>query len=138
MRGTTRSAERLPQIDAAGAEPLVADPDRVATLVPALEHVAVACVLLGSAAGEREQLAALHGPRLDMLLSKLLDTTVRGIVYETAGTIEAGLLRAGAARVRAFCEDSRIPYALLAAGQGDGRAWVAAAVAAVEQVLAAR
>jgi hypothetical protein len=104
VRGTTRRPERCAEIEAAGAEAVVADPDRVATLAPALAGVAVVCVLLGSASGSAEQLAALHGPRLEMLLSRILDTPVRGFVYEQA---------AGAELVSATCGRSRIPYAVV-------------------------
>jgi hypothetical protein len=135
VRGTTRDPRRLEQIEAAGAEALVGDPDRIATLAAALEHVGVACVLLGSAAGQARQLEALHGSRLEMLLSRMLDTTVRGIVWEAAGGVDPDLLQAGAQRVRAFCEDSRIPYAMLQADPSDHDAWLAAAIAAVERVL---
>ena len=87
VRGTTRSPERAPEIEAAGAEPFIADPDRIATLMPALDNVAVVCVLLGSANGEREHLEALDGSRLEMLLTRLIDTTVRGVVYQAHGTV---------------------------------------------------
>ncbi len=119
-------------------EAMVGDPDVVATLARSLEHVSVTCVLLGSAVGSPEQLAALHGTRLEMLLSRMLDTTVRGIVYEAAGAVDAAALQAGAARVRACCEDSRIPYALLRADPADVDAWTVAAVAAVDSALDGR
>jgi len=119
VRGTTRDPARRGEIEAAGAEAVIGDPDVVATLARSLDHVSVACVLLGSAVGSPEQLAALHGPRLEMLLTRMLDTTVRGIVYETAGAVDPAVLRAGAERVRACCEDSRIPYALLEADPVD-------------------
>jgi hypothetical protein len=135
VRGTTRDPGNRAQIAASGAEALVADPDRVATLSGALEHVSIACVLLGSAVGSFEQLAALHGSRLAMLLQRTLDTTVRGIVYEAAGAVDPGVLRAGAEIVRAVCEESRIPYALLAADPADHGAWLAATTAAVDQLL---
>jgi hypothetical protein len=73
-----------------------------------------------------------------MLLTRMLDTTVRGIVYETAGSVDAAVLEAGAAHVRARCDDSRIPYALLDADSGSAAAWTSAAVQAVEGVLARR
>ena len=114
---------------------MIGDPDVVATLARSLEHVSVACVLLGSAVGSREQLAALHGTRLDMLLTRMVDTTVRGIVYEASGSIDASVLKGGATRVRECCEDSRIPYALLSADPGDGDAWTVAAMAAVNRAL---
>jgi uncharacterized protein YbjT (DUF2867 family) len=135
VRGTSRDRARLDRIERAGAEAVLADPDRVATVSPALEHVAVACVLLGSAAGAPAQLEALHSTRLDMLLTRILDSPVRGIVYESRGTVPRAVLDGAAARVRAFCEDSRIPYALLEADGADHQAWLAAALAAVERVL---
>jgi Trk K+ transport system NAD-binding subunit len=133
VRGTTRDPRRVPAIESAGAEAVVADPDRVATLAFALEHVGAAVILLGSAVGSSEAVAALHGSRLDMLLSRMLDSTVRGIVYEATGTVAASIIDSGAQRVSAFCEDSRIPYALLNA-PGDG--WPEEAANAVERVLA--
>jgi uncharacterized protein YbjT (DUF2867 family) len=136
IRGTTRDPGRVREIAAAGAEAVVADPDRIATLAPVLEHVGVVCVLLGSAHGEAVELAALHGTRLDMLLTRILDSPVRGLVYETAGRVDPVLLAGGAARVRSFCEDARVPYALLDADPGDHASWVGAAVGAVERVLA--
>ena len=135
VRGTTRDPGRRAEIEAAGAEAVIGDPDVVATLARSLEHVSIACVLLGSAVGSPEQLAALHGTRLEMLLTRMLDTTVRGIVYEAAGSVDAALLGAGAARVRERCEDSRIPYALLEADPADVDAWTVAAVAAVNRAL---
>ena len=138
VRATTRDPRRRAEIEAAGAESYVGDPDRVATLAPALAHVGVACLLLGSASGSAEQLAALHGTRLDMLLERMLDTTVRGIVYEAAGTVDPALLAAGAQRVRHACERSLIPYVLLDADPGDHTAWVPVAAAAVQRALLSR
>jgi len=113
----------------------VGDPDVVGTLARSLEHVGVVCVLLGSALGSPEQLRALHGPRLDMLITRMVDTTVRGVVYEAAGSVDTAILDPGAALVRARCEDARIPYVLLRADSGDHRAWVASAAAAVQRAL---
>jgi uncharacterized protein YbjT (DUF2867 family) len=135
VRGTTRDLGRVAEITAAGAEAVVADPDRVATLVGALDHVTVACVLLGSARGAAESLAALHSSRLEMLLTKIVDTTVRGVVYEARGSVDAGLLEHGAARLRAFADRSRAKWALLEADPADRAVWVAAASEAVDSVL---
>jgi hypothetical protein len=135
VRGTTRDPDGRAAIEAVGAQSLVADPDVIATLAGALDHVTVACILLGSAVGPAEKLAALHGSRLEMLLTRMVDTTVRGVVYEAAGSVDPGVLQAGAARVRARCEDSRIPYVLLDADARDPLAWTASAVAAVELAL---
>ncbi len=135
VRATTRDPAHVGAIEAAGAEAVVGDPDRVATIAPAFEHVGAAVILLGSAVGTPEALAALHGSRLDMLLLRMLDSTVRGIVYEAVGSVDSSILDAGAERVRTFCEGSRIPYALLVVVGG---AWPSAAADAVENVLRGR
>ncbi len=135
MRGSTRDRGRLAVIEEAGGEAILGDPDRVATLAPALDRVAVACVLLGSAAGSPAQLTALHGTRLEMLLTRMVDTTVRGVVYEAAGSVDPWLLERGAALVRERCEDSRIPYAFLRADPADHAGWTAAAADAVQRSL---
>jgi uncharacterized protein YbjT (DUF2867 family) len=136
VRGTTRDCERASTIEDAGVEAFVGDPDRIATLMPALDRVTVACILLGSAVGTSDELTALHGARLEMLLTRTIDTTVRGIVYEAAGSVEAAVLEAGAARVRERCEDSRIPYVLLREDPADRDAWTRSATAAVQRTLA--
>ncbi|MFZ1995399.1 MAG: NAD(P)H-binding protein [Solirubrobacteraceae bacterium] len=138
VRGTTRDPARRAEIAAAGAEPFVGDPNLVGTLAPALAQVGVACILLGSAAGTEEELTALHGTRLDMLLERMLDTTVRGVVYQAAGSVEPATLRRGAARVRDACERSLIPYQLLTADPGSDEAWLPQAVAAAERALLGR
>jgi uncharacterized protein YbjT (DUF2867 family) len=79
VRGTTRDGARSEAIAAAGAEPYVGDPDRVGTLMEALRGVTIVCWLLGTVPD-----ADLHGPRLRMLFEKLVDTPVRGVVYEAA------------------------------------------------------
>ena len=104
-------SDRISEIEEAGAEAIVADPDVIGTLARSFEHVSVACVLLGSAVGPPEQLVALHGTRLEMLLTRMVDTTVRAVVYEAAGSVEPRLLERGAALVRERCGDARIPYA---------------------------
>lgn len=135
IRGTTRDPGRVSGIEAAGAEAVVGDPDRIATIASALDHVTIAYVLLGSAAGPPELVRALHETRLEMLLSKMLDTTIHGIVYEAAGTVAPDVLLAGSSLVRSVCEGSRIPYLLLDADPVDHTAWVRAAVDAADALL---
>jgi hypothetical protein len=77
VRGTTRDPARAGAIAAAGAEPYVGDPDRIGTLMVALQGVTVVCWLLGHVADHD-----LHSGRLRMLFEKLVDTPVRGVVYE--------------------------------------------------------
>jgi hypothetical protein len=136
VRGTTRNPARGAVLEAAGVEPVIADPDRVGSLVPALEHVSAVCLLLGSAAGDREAVAALHGFRLEMLLSKLIDTTVRGVIYEGVGTVPREVLDGGAELVRQTGQRSHIRNAVLGQDPGDTEAWVREAQAAVEAVVA--
>ena len=56
-------------------------------------------------------LAAIHGPRLERLLEEIVDTPVRGFVYEARGTVDRGLLARGgaivAARRRALADPGR-------------------------------
>ena len=136
VRGTTRTEARRAQIESSGAEVWIGDPDRIATISYALADVTILCWLMGSAEGSREQLAALHGSRLRMLLERSIDTTVRGLVYEAAGSVDPQLLAAGAETVRAACDYSEIPHALLAANPGDHETWRAAALDAVHGLLA--
>src|SRR5213078_1435393 len=96
VRGTTRRAARVAEIEASGAQAAIADPNRLGTLLPELEGLAAICWLMGSAVGEPELIAALHGPRLESLLEKLVDTPVRGFVYEAGGTVQRTRLDAGA------------------------------------------
>ena len=136
MRGTTRRPQAVADLEAAGAEAVLADPDRVVTLVPAFEHVTVAFVLLGSVSGPPAAATALHGTRLEMLLTKMLDTTIRGIVYQAAGTVPTEVLRGGAERVQATCENSVIPYSLLRSDPRQAAAgWIEEALAATDGLL---
>jgi uncharacterized protein YbjT (DUF2867 family) len=133
VRGTTRKPERLPEIDAAGAEAVVADPDRLGTLMRQLHGVSVVCWLMGTADGAAA--AHLHGPRLRTLLERLVDTPVRGVVYEAAGSVEPALLARGAAAV---CEASAtwsIPAEVVEAEPGEAHAWLAAMTSAVDRLL---
>lgn len=134
-RGTTRRRDRVDAIAAAGAEPYVGDPDRIGSLTYALDGTTIVCWLLGSAAGDSETVAALHGSRLHMLLERSIDTTVRGIVYEAAGAVGVETLRAGAETVRRACAYSEIPFAVLEADPADSAKWVDAARGAVLGLL---
>jgi uncharacterized protein YbjT (DUF2867 family) len=80
VRGTTRDRARFEAIAATGAEPVLADPDRVGTLVAALDAVAVVVWMLGRVADPE-----LQGPRLRALLERLVDSPVRGFAFEAPG-----------------------------------------------------
>lgn len=134
VRITTRSESARAAIERTGAECWIGDPDRIATLRQALDRVTVACWLLGTATGEPQALQALFGTRLEYWLTQVIDTTVRGFVYEAAGTVAPELLGGGLAQVRTICELNSIPYAVVEADPGDAR-WLAAARAGVESFL---
>jgi uncharacterized protein YbjT (DUF2867 family) len=131
VRGTTRSPERLAELEAAGIEGVVADPDRLATLVPALAGVTVVCWLMGSAAGSPE----VHGDRLRTLTEHLVDTPVRGLVYEAAGSVDPTLLERGADIVRTASGTWHMPVEVVAVDPASHGDWVEGMRAAVETVL---
>jgi nucleoside-diphosphate-sugar epimerase len=135
VRGTTRRREHVESIEAAGIEPALADPDRVGTVLESIEDVTVVAWLLGSARAGPEVLAAIHGPRLERLLEELVDTPVRGFVYEAEGTVEPGTLEEGRRIVRAASERWRIPVEVLDADPADWSGWADAAVAACRSLV---
>jgi uncharacterized protein YbjT (DUF2867 family) len=111
VRGTSRREEGLEAIGAAGIEPARADPDRPGTILELVADVAVLVLLLGGLVGSEEEVAAIHGPRLERLMEHLVDTPVRGVVYE--GT------EAGAEIVRAAGRTWRIPVEAVVRADAD-------------------
>ena len=77
VRGTSRSAEGASTISGSGIDGVIADPLALGTLLPALEGVTVMVWMLG-----RVDSPELHGPRLESMLARLVDSGVRGFVYE--------------------------------------------------------
>lgn len=61
------------------------DPARLVTLTPRLDGVSVVCWLFGE-----DNRAALHGDTLAALLEYLVDTPVRGVVYERSAAHPGG------------------------------------------------
>jgi nucleoside-diphosphate-sugar epimerase len=133
VRAVTRSEARRDEIEAAGGECWIGDPDRIGTLRYALDNVTVLLWLLGTASGPN--VAALHGSRLRMMLEKTTDTTVRGVLYEAAGTVGEHVLAAGAAEVARAHALNEIPGALLEADPRAPARWVRAAREAIEHLL---
>ena len=123
VRGTTRDPAHAAAIEAAGAEPYVGDPDRIATLMDGLTGVTVVCWLMGTI-----PVPELHEGRLRMLWEKLVDTPVRGVVYE-------GALPQGEAVAREAAGTWRIPLQVLRADPLDHGPWLEAATRAVAAVL---
>jgi len=108
-RGTSRSEGGLAAIEAAGIEPALADPAQPGSVLDLVGDVAAVYWLLGSATGPAENLAEIHGDRLERLLERLVETPVRRFVYEACGSVDPALLERGAAIVRAAGERWRIP-----------------------------
>jgi len=138
VRGTSRSEAGLAEIEAAGIEAVEADPDRPGTLLELVGDVAVVHWLLGSAQGDPELLEAIHGSRLERILERLVDTPVRGFVYEAAGTVPPRLLEGGAASVEGAAATWRIPVAIVGSDPADRAAWVEAMVSATRGVVQGR
>jgi len=135
VRGTTRSSGATEDILAAGLEAAVADPDQGASILDQVADVTLVFWLMGSAMGGPEAFGALHGPRLERVLEKLVDTPVRGFVYEAAGSVPPEHLERGREIVRAARERWRIPVALVDQDPGDWEAWTEAMLAAAESLI---
>jgi putative NAD(P)-binding protein len=133
VRAVTRSPARRAEIEAAGCECWIGDPDRIGSLRYALDNVTVLLWLLGTATGSN--IEALHGSRLRMMLEKTTDTTVRAVLYEAAGTVDPTTLEAGAAELALAQTLNEIPGALLEADPRDVESWVTGARDAIEHLL---
>ena len=123
VRGTTRSPGHADAIRAAGAEPYIGDPDRIGTLMDALAGVTVVCWLMGTL-----PVPELHEGRLRMLWEKLVDTPVRGVLYE-------GALPQGEDVARAAAATWHIPLQIVRADPSDHAAWLREATAAIDALL---
>jgi uncharacterized protein YbjT (DUF2867 family) len=134
VRVSTRGETGRAAIEAAGAECWIGTPDRLATMRAALDGVTILCWLLGSAVGSPQELDALHTTRLEFFLTQAIDTTVRGFVYEAAGT-PPQLLAEGERRARALVERNAIPAAFLTTDPQQPTAWLDRARAAIDSLL---
>ena len=137
VRAVTRRPEARAAIEAAGAECWLGDPDVIGTLRYALDNVTILLWLLGAARGPADKVAALHGSRLRMMLDKTADTTVRGVVYEAAGTVGREVLETGVEEVRRARRTNEIPFALVDVDRSDRAAWLSAGRAAIDALLTA-
>ncbi len=136
-RGTTRDGRGLARIEAAGAEGVVADPARLATLMRPLDGASLVVWLMGTARGGDDGVAALHGPRLEAMLELVVDTYARGFVYEAAGSVGSGLLARGAASVRRAGRTFEMPTRVVDAAPAEHERWLATMMDAVAAVLRA-
>ena len=125
VRGTTRDPARVPAIEAAGAEAVVADPFRLATLMPYVDGISGVLWLMGTADGP------VHGPRLESMLEFIVDTPARGMVYETGGVERED----GVFAVRCAVETYEMPVEILETDPADHRRWLADARDAALRLL---
>jgi hypothetical protein len=135
VRISAREESARAAIEATGAECWIGTPDRIATLRYALDGVTIACWLLATACGDEAAVAALHGSRLEFFINQTIDTSVRGLVYEAAGTVNEATLAGGRALITARAAYNEIPLAVLEADPLDAGAWVGHARAAIDGLL---
>ena len=136
VRITTRSERGREAIERTGAQCWIGAPGRLATLRGALDGVTLACWLLGRARGEVGEVRELHAARLEAFMRLVVDTTVRGVVYDArSATITPEILSAGAHIVQAAAALHSIPAAVLRADPADGDAWLGDAHRAITSLL---
>lgn len=134
VRGTTRDEAGSAAIEAAGIEAAVADPDRIGEIIETIEGVTLIYWLLGSASGGSEAVAALHGPRLERLLEEIVDTPVRGLVYEVTGALDSEILVGALEALRGAGERWRIPFEVVDADPGNPEQWLEGMLAAADDL----
>jgi nucleoside-diphosphate-sugar epimerase len=133
VRGGSRSTERRELIAAAGIEPAEVDPARLDTVLAHVGDVAVIAWLMGSAVGEGAVDA--HRDRLGRLLERLVDTPIRGFLYEGGGSAGQALIGEGRRTVEAAAARFRIPVAITARDPADPPAWLSEASRAMRGFL---
>jgi uncharacterized protein YbjT (DUF2867 family) len=138
VRGTSRREEGLAPIREAGIEPAIADPLWPGTVLELVGDVSLVLWLLGSARADgegRAAVAVIHGERLERLLERLVETPVRGFLYEAAGSVDTAALDAGRRAVEAAAETWRIPVEAVAADASDPDRWVLDMETAVSRLM---
>lgn len=113
---------------------MVADPERPGSILEQVADVTLVFWLLGAARGEPDALAAIHGDGLERVLWMLVDTPVRGFVYERPGRVEGHDGEHGPAIVREAAERWRIPVEVIDQDPRDWGAWTQAMLAAAERL----
>lgn len=104
---------------------LDADPLLPGHVFDALDNVTVVCWLMAAGENLHEE---VNGEQLETVLLKVVDTGVRGFVFEQPGD-------APNAHLEHARETWHIPIAEVAAGPAGGEQWTAEVVAAVDSTL---
>ena len=135
VRGTSRDPAALAEIEASGIEAIQADPDRIATIVEAIEGVTIIFWLLGSPVGEPERIGALHGDRLERLLEEIVDTPVRGVAYELSGGIDQAEALRALELLRAAGQRWHMPFEVVDVDAAEHDLWLEGMLGAADGVL---
>ncbi len=135
VRGSTRRPPGVAPIQSAGIEAVIADPLRPASVFDQVAEVGVLYWLLGSAQAEPEAIAAIHGLLLERILEKIVDTPVRGFVYEARGSVPVEWLQAGEAVVREAEAKWRVPIEIIKCDPGKPQLWTQEMSAAGARLL---
>jgi hypothetical protein len=128
VRGTSRTEPGAKRIEREGIEGVVADPDRVGTVLEHVGDVAVLAWALGAASGSSA--TDVNGPRLERMLERLVDTPVRGFVLDAPPAQPAPKELVAAAGAT-----WRIPVRVVEAERSDAGRWVEAMRAAVNGLI---
>lgn len=112
-------------VEAAGGEFWLGTPDRIGSLRYALENVTALFWMLGDV--DRPE---LHGSRLEMMLERTIDTTARGVIYESFGRYGAE----GSEIVARMATKNEIPYVLVGEDPADDGAWSQAVHAGLDAI----
>src|SRR5262245_31717186 len=137
VRGTSRTPEGVAAIEGAGLEAAEADPERPGTILDLCGDASVVVWLLGSAGGDPAELEAVHGPRLERLVEKLVDSPVRGFGYEAAGSAPPRLLEGGRLIVERAASTWQVPVTLIE-GRREDDGWAERAAESVVGLLHGR
>lgn len=136
LRVVVRAQSAREAIECVGAECRVDDLSRLGGMIGALDGVAIVCWLLGSIGGEQQEQADLHGSRLRAFLQRTIDSTVRGVVYEAAGTAPKPILSAGLQVAREVTGANSIPLRVIEQDPADLDSWLAEAHRLVVDLIA--
>jgi hypothetical protein len=137
VRLTTDDEDRREAITDLGAECWIGTPARLATLRAAIENVSVVCWLLAEMPADNGQLSDLHTSRLEFFLGQIIDSTVRGFVYETLGTtVPTELRERSTAIAQDICMRNLIPLQIVDADPS-AQEWLESARGAIASVLGA-
>jgi len=129
VRGTSRTQAGAETIEAAGIQAVLADPDRIATVLDAIEGVSLIYWLFGTV-----PVPELHGPRLERLLEEIVDTPVRALIYELNAELDPVSATAAFEALRSANERWRIPFEVVAAEYGSDE-WLEGMLAAARELV---